>query len=809
MKRNAFGLIAQLAKTRITLPLIHIETCFRITGDVALVEMDQVFEQTAREPLDVTYTFPLPGGSTVHRCEMIVNERVIRAVVMEEKEARRTVAEKRAAGHRTALMEMDRDNLFTLQLGNTAPGDRIVIRFAYFEVLDRLGAGLSLRIPFCPGIRYIPGKPLLRKNHGLGYGDDTDQVPDASRITPPRIGAGHPDAATIYLHGTLDAGEVDLNTCSSPSHPAIIRTAGDLLEVELAGEQHMPDRDFVLRWEEISVTEAAPRAWVTRHDDHLYALLQIRAPRVEAAQVAGDDFAQDIYFLLDRSGSMSGGNWEKAADALLAFVRELGANDRVWITCFESDFQDFSDSLMSRDDLLADEGFMHLTDIGTAGGTELLPALRHVLDVRTAQRSERPAHLVLITDGQVGNETEIHRLARGESLAGVPVHTFGIDRAVNDAFLKGLARITGGRCALMTPDDDIPAAVKNLAVTLRRPVLTGLRLVADKAETPRESDALPDLHAGDVQLLPVRLPAAESVAIEIRGHHPDRTEWSARFELGADSPGQSNEAARFLWAHRRSRFLLGTERSNEAIEVSITHNLVCKGTSFVAWDEAEKVAVAKREVYQPSIHVERCHSDPPPAARARVMSASACPAPIEKATCGEDSYTVMESACFFDGKVSEQTGPSALRPCSDDELLSDPTPPWEDADPKSELPEPLRNSCDELEERYPIPFDEDFGRKRLTQWAQDFHQALMKQAGLSEPVSKLIVSILRAWALLLMAHHRDARLEALLVSMSASTFSLEQFQQHIEELATGTDGDVVQDALGLLRLHKGSAETAP
>ena len=443
MKTPAFGLIASLAKSRIILPLTHVETRFRVTGATVLVEMDQVFEQTAREPLDVTYTFPLPGSAAVHRCEMIVNDRVIRAVVMEEKEARRTVAEKKAAGHRTALVEMERGNVFTLQLGNTAPGDRIIIRFAYVESLDRLGAGLSLRIPFSPGVRYIPGKPLLKKNRGLGTEDDTDQVPDASRITPPRICGDHSDAATVYLHGTLDAAEVDLKSCSSPTHPAILRVQAERLEVELAGEQHLPDRDFVLRWDESTVTEAVPRAWISRHGGSLYALLQVRAPDVSQAATAGDDFAQDFYFLLDRSGSMDGGNWEKAAEALHAFVRELGVNDRVWITCFESGWQDFSDSLMLRDEILDDGGFQNLAGLGVGGGTELLPALEHVLDLHGTTRSDRPARMILITDGQVGNEEVILRMARGERMR-MPVHTFGIDRAVNDAFLKDLARVTGG-----------------------------------------------------------------------------------------------------------------------------------------------------------------------------------------------------------------------------------------------------------------------------------------------------------------------------------------------------------------------------
>jgi Ca-activated chloride channel family protein len=44
-------------------------------------------------------------------------------------------------------------------------------------------------------VRYIPGAPLLRSNSGKGAVDDTDQVPEASRISPPRIDQLHPDAA--------------------------------------------------------------------------------------------------------------------------------------------------------------------------------------------------------------------------------------------------------------------------------------------------------------------------------------------------------------------------------------------------------------------------------------------------------------------------------------------------------------------------------------------------------------------------------------------------------------------------------------
>src|SRR5947208_13418402 len=118
---------------------------------------------------------------------MHFNVSIISARVEEQALARQIYTERKAAGQRAALVETDRENLFTLSLGNVQPGDLVVIRFAFFQKVDRLNRELSLRVPLCPGVRYIPGKPLLRSPSGKGTLNDTDEAPDASRISPPRI----------------------------------------------------------------------------------------------------------------------------------------------------------------------------------------------------------------------------------------------------------------------------------------------------------------------------------------------------------------------------------------------------------------------------------------------------------------------------------------------------------------------------------------------------------------------------------------------------------------------------------------------
>ena len=237
---------------------------------------------------------------------------------------------------------------------------------------------------------------------------------------------------------------------------------------------------------------------------------------------------------------------------------------------------------MPAPDVLADEAFQRLEGLGASGGTELLPAAIHVLEKIAVHSAGRRTNVILITDGQMGNEEAIIRAF--SSAAQVAVHTFGIDTAVNDAFLKSLARRHRGGCWLQTPDDDIAGTVSALGDRLKRPVLNNVA-IAGSWET--SDGTLPDLHAREV--VTVALRGNAEGPIQITGCLPDGTPHLFTVPLG----NEGSEAVKLLWAQQRIEALLASGRKQEAIALAKAHNLICEGAAFIAWDEQEQGRLRK------------------------------------------------------------------------------------------------------------------------------------------------------------------------------------------------------------------------
>src|SRR5260370_1175499 len=145
---DRFGLFAISETTRTKLPLKGVECDFYVISGLAEVTITQIFRQENAAPVDCEFLFPLPADALVYFCETDINGRRIRAQVREREEARKLVSEKKAACFRTAMVESERDNLFTLSLGNVQPDDLVMVELRYFQTLRSLAAMPSVEIPF-------------------------------------------------------------------------------------------------------------------------------------------------------------------------------------------------------------------------------------------------------------------------------------------------------------------------------------------------------------------------------------------------------------------------------------------------------------------------------------------------------------------------------------------------------------------------------------------------------------------------------------------------------------------------------------
>ncbi len=347
----------------------------------------------------------------------------------------------------------------------------------------------------------------------------------------------------------------------------------------------MPDQDFILEWRQ------SGKEQLTALRKDAFALLTIAAP---VQSIRSAQLGQDVYFLVDRSGSMEGVKWTKTLEALQRFVAILGDQDRVDICFFESNFLHFSNELEPRNTVLSDIKFRNMgRHLQPAGGTELLPALNDVLKwIGKAKKSARPSVIILITDGQVGNAEPI--LDALKPHPEIVLHSFGIDTVVNDSLLKELARQQHGWCILKTPSEDIAGAVQSLAERVASPAFTELKVLGGwKSAAP-----LPPVYCGDVLCAALHLDgeAGDSgLRLAGRDRNGEVHEWTIPFTTTPNTA-----ALETLWAKEQIDEHLRNNRKDEAVKLACQHNLSCPGAAWVAWDEvAQKVADAM--VNQPSL----------------------------------------------------------------------------------------------------------------------------------------------------------------------------------------------------------------
>src|SRR3989442_9953306 len=201
---GALQVIDPNGKPKALCPLKHTDVKAQISGFLSRVVVTQEFENPFKEKIEAVYTFPLPANAAVDDMTMLVGERTVRGKILRREEAQAVYEAAKSGGQVASLLNQERPNIFTQSVANILPGEKIKITISYVETLKYEAGSYEFVFPMVVGPRYVPGSATgTQKNQGNGFAPNTNQVPDASRITPrpapPGLRAGHHVSLDIPL----------------------------------------------------------------------------------------------------------------------------------------------------------------------------------------------------------------------------------------------------------------------------------------------------------------------------------------------------------------------------------------------------------------------------------------------------------------------------------------------------------------------------------------------------------------------------------------------------------------------------------
>ena len=559
-------------------PLLATDVVIDVAGIVARARVTQRFINPSGDWREAVYVFPLPPDAAVDHLDVRVGTRRIVGVIRERGAARKVYEEAKQSGRKAALVDQERPNLFTTRVAAIGPGEAIEVSIEYQQTLRFADGAFSLTFPLAITPRYVPGTPLAMPLAADGRLPDTDEVDDASRITPPLVHPRHGKVNPVTLTVHVEAG-VPLGRIESRHHEARVTEApGYRYTVTLDGPVPA-DRDFELRW--VPEAGSAPAAAVfgeTREGrGYVLAMLMPTLPDVALPRVA-----REITFVIDTSGSMSGSSIVQAKAALVAALGRLQPGDRFNVIEFNSHARALFATPLPVDPATLGRARSFVSALRADGGTEMREAL-----VLALAPGEAPPGLVrqvvFLTDGAVGNEDALFALIR-ERLGTRRLFTVGIGSAPNAHFMRKAAQFGRGTHTSVGDVDEVQARMGELFRKLESPVLTDVAIdwPAGAEAWPRE---LPDLHAGEPIVATAALPALDGEVV-VRGRLAGRP-WSTRLPLSAVG---GHEGVHVLWARAKIEALADAQTAGAhadevragIVRVALAHHLVSRYTSLVA-----------------------------------------------------------------------------------------------------------------------------------------------------------------------------------------------------------------------------------
>ncbi len=561
---------ADPSKEKEGLPLESTSAEVRITGVIARVRVRQVYRNRGSKPIEALYVFPASTRAAVHGMRMRIGHRVVEAKIQRRAEARATYERAKREGRRTALLEQQRPNVFTMQVANIMPGEKVAVELDYSELLVPESSTYEFVYPVVVGPRY-------------GGGADPKQD---RWLANPYLKQGSPVPYRFDIQVRLDS-PIGIKELVSPSHPVNVRfLSRNSAMVTLKNPAGSGNRDFVLRYR-LAGSRIETGVLAYEAGGEKFFLAMIEPPKRVARSTIPP---REYIFVLDVSGSMYGFPLKTAKALVRQLLAGLRQTDYFNILFFAGGSAVLSQKSLRATPENVARAWQAVSSRRGGGGTELMAALRR------AYRLPRPKRhisrsIVVITDGYVAVERQAFRFIR-KHLNEANCFSFGIGSSVNRGLIEGMARAGLGEPFVVLKPAQASSVAARFVSYVKSPVLTDIRArFSGLRTTDVAPKQLPDLLAERPLVIYGRYTGPFRGVLEISGQ-TGAGPFRKRIQLLPSMVEPSHAAIRVLWARKWVETLsdqLAMLPRNQDLKQAITnlgleYHLLTRYTSFVAVD---------------------------------------------------------------------------------------------------------------------------------------------------------------------------------------------------------------------------------
>ncbi len=569
------------------IPLDHVRVEAHVIDAAARVTLRQSYRNGEDVPLEVVYTFPLDEGAAVCGFEATVDGVRYVGRALERDEAFKQYDDALEAGHGGYLLDEARADVFTASLGNVKPGARVELSITYVTELAAEGEAVRFTLPTTVSPRYAPAA-------------------DRQGVSPTPAEALNPPVAFEVPYGFSFEMDVAMGGrirgVQSPSHPVEIELDGSRAKVRLAQRTAAMDRDLVIVIGADGLS--APHAVVERSEKGSAVQLSF-LPRFESAAQASE-----VIFVVDRSGSMGGPSIAEVRNAVQLCLRSLTPGSRFNIVSFGDTHAALFAKSRAYDEASLAEAAAYVQALDAdMGGTEILPALQHV--VQQPPVAGMPRQALVLTDGEVTNTDEVIALARRHA-GTTRFFTFGIGAGASHHLVKGLARASGGAAEFISPGERIEAKVMRQFKRVFAPAMTDVVVDWGQPGLTGASDRVPPVFDGERLRVYALAETISAGTATLRGMVGGR---EVAFQIAVDpASAVEGDTIATLAARQRIRTLeeqgdylesrgsqqrrarVNSKAAGEIAALGVKYQLASRETSFVAVEHRDTSLEGRAEL---------------------------------------------------------------------------------------------------------------------------------------------------------------------------------------------------------------------